>query len=100
MGTLDISGSEAGRRLRENDASRWSSGWETPPEPETAWHRLQEPLFRPALTTGCEIHQSDSIFAIGSCFARGVEVRLSEIGFDVASVTDAFDEFEQPREGR
>lgn len=74
-----------------NRAARWSSGWEVEPAPDTAWARLQAPFFRPELGAGFEIRGEDEIFAIGSCFARGVEGAFQNRGFPVASLTTRFD---------
>jgi hypothetical protein len=97
MATMDISGSEALRRLQRNRASRWSSGWEQTAAPGTAWDRLQEPLFTPEISPRFSIERTDSVFAIGSCFAREIETRLAAIGFDVASRTRAFERFGPPQ---
>ena len=85
------SSDEAGRRLRENPASRWQSGWEVEPAEGTAWHRItSEPFFRPRVDAGFTVEASDRIFAVGSCFAREVEAALSRLGFTVDSLTTAF----------
>lgn len=96
---FDISGEEANRRFKESSVAWWSSGWEREPEPHTAWHRLQEPLFIPDIMPGFTISPRDKIFAIGSCFARGVEGRLAAMGYDVVSRTNLFDEFQMKRHG-
>lgn len=79
--------------LDANRAARWSSGWEVEPAPETAWARLRAPFFRPDLAAGFTVGREDEIFAIGSCFARGVEGALSRRGVSVASLTSDFDDF-------
>jgi GSCFA family len=78
------------RRLRENPASRWQSGWEIEPKEGTAWHRItSEPFFTPRVDAGFTVEAGDRIFALGSCFAREVEGALSRLGFTVDSLTDA-----------
>ncbi|TMF67432.1 MAG: hypothetical protein E6I17_09170, partial [Chloroflexi bacterium] len=72
------SSDEAVRRLRENPASRWQSGWEIEPAEGTAWQRItSEPFFTPRVDAGFTVEASDRIFALGSCFAREVESALS-----------------------
>ncbi len=85
------SSNEAARRLRENPASRWQSGWEIEPAAGTAWQRItSEPFFTPRVDAGFTVEAGDRIFALGSCFAREVEAALSGLGFTVDSLTDAF----------
>ena len=61
-----------------------------------AVQRLQHPFFTPRLTPRFAIEAEDHIFAIGSCFARGVEGALAGRGFVVESMTDVFDQ-DEPR---
>jgi hypothetical protein len=85
------SSNEALRRLRENPASRWQSGWEVTPAAGTAWHRITSaPFFTPAVDAQFSVESDDRIFALGSCFAREVEAALSRLGFKVDSLTDQF----------
>jgi hypothetical protein len=51
-------------------------------------------VFLPEIRPGYSIEQSWKLFAIGSCFARGVEKALMANGFDVLSAANDFDEFE------
>src|SRR3989440_12730751 len=84
------SSDEAVRRLRENPASRWQSGWEVEPAEGTAWQRItSKPFFTPRVDAGFTVQADDRIFAIGSCFARNVEAALSRLGFTVDSLTNA-----------
>ena len=92
-GEYDLPSAEAGQRFRSSPAMRWAKLIDDAPPPGTAWQRISsaevfEPLLRPAFT----IRPEDKIFAIGSCFARGVEGALSALGMDVASKTDVFDD--------
>ena len=81
---------EAVRRLHENPASWWQSGWEVEPARGTAWQRItSEPFFTPRVDAGFTVEADDRIFALGSCFAREVEFALSRLGFTVDSLTDA-----------
>ena len=58
-----------------------------------ACQRLREPLFSPAISPGFKIERQDKIFAIGSCFARGVELALIDQKMDVLSKAAEFDSF-------
>jgi len=58
-----------------------------------ACQRLREPLFSPAISPGFKIEREDKIFAIGSCFARGVELALIDQKMDVLSKAAEFDSF-------
>ena len=58
-----------------------------------ACQRLREPLFAPAILPGFKMQREDKIFAIGSCFARGVELALIDQKMDVLSKTAEFDSF-------
>jgi len=82
---------DAWASLRANRGARWSSGWDVEPAPGTAWARLGAPFFRPDVAAGFSVSHDDEVFAIGSCFARGVEGALGQRGFPVASLTRDFD---------
>jgi hypothetical protein len=58
-----------------------------------ACQRLREPLFVPAISPGFKMQREDKVFAIGSCFARGVELALIDQKMDVLSKTAEFDSF-------
>ncbi|MGE5207954.1 MAG: GSCFA domain-containing protein [Alphaproteobacteria bacterium] len=47
----------------------------------------------PAITPGFKMQREDKVFAIGSCFARGVELALIDQKMDVLSRTAEFDSF-------
>lgn len=101
MDHYDLSTTEALERLRANPGGRWSSGWETEPEDGTAWQRISgEPFFTPTRAPSFAIERDDRIFAIGSCFARGIEALLAGLGFAVESLTDGLDEFPVQGVGR
>jgi GSCFA family len=58
-----------------------------------ASQRLRQPLFTPAIKPGFQLEREDKLFAIGSCFARGIESALIEQKMDVLSITTEFDSF-------
>lgn len=87
--------------LKSNPMSRWykagadvndSSG-------DLAVQRMKRDLFRPRIVPGFKINRKDCIFAIGSCFARGIEVALKRQGFRMESAATEFDAFELQVEG-
>ena len=75
--------------------SRWYQKGALPSELNgtLASQRLREPLFSPAISPGFKMQREDKIFAIGSCFARGVELALIGQKMDVLSRTAEFDSF-------
>ena len=75
--------------------SRWHQKDALPSELNgtLACQRLREPLFAPAISPGFRMQREDKIFAIGSCFARGVELALIGQKMDVLSKTAEFDSF-------
>jgi hypothetical protein len=60
-----------------------------------ACQRLRQPLFVPGITPGFKLQREDKIFAIGSCFARGIELALMGRKMEVLSKTAEFDSFRQ-----
>lgn len=54
------------------------------PTPEIDRERLR-PFAKPVTKGNFKISKHDKIFALGSCFARNIEQRLTEFGFDVLS---------------
>jgi GSCFA family len=58
-----------------------------------ACQRLGEPLFTPAISPGFKLQPEDKLFAIGSCFARGIEWALIGQGMEVLSRAAEFDSF-------
>lgn len=83
------------RRNFVSGYSRWDQGGALPPELNgtLAYQRLAEPLFTPAVMPGFKLLPEDKVFAIGSCFARGVESALVGQGIEVLSRAVEFDSF-------
>ncbi len=93
MDAYECSTAEASKRLHQNPAGRWTSGelGQSPAE-GTAWARITNgDMFTPALASSLQISREDRVFALGSCFARGIETALQRLGFAVASRTTRFD---------
>jgi len=69
---------EAIERSTRNRASRW---------PERGAPNRLEPECWPELNPGFNLVPGSTVFAIGSCFARSVELHLMGFGFDVPTRT-------------
>ena len=76
-------------------SARWSHGGIDPKDSggPYACQRLRRPRFSPVLQARFRIHRDDRLFAIGSCFARGIENALKARGFQVESAARDFDQF-------
>ncbi|NDV01514.1 GSCFA domain-containing protein [Pseudoroseicyclus tamaricis] len=72
-----LTATEAMARARTNPLRRF-------PAPDRDGERLY-PLASPSCAPSFEIARSDSVFAIGSCFARNIERALDEAGMRVLS---------------
>ena len=86
---------EEAKRNFASPYSRWHRKDALPSELKgtLACERLREPLFVPAISPGFKMQHEDKVFAIGSCFARGVELALIDQKMDVLSKTGEFDSF-------
>jgi hypothetical protein len=69
-----------------NRYARWFSRSEANPDHATA--RLKARIFRPGVNASRRIARNDTIFTIGSCFARSVERSLAAQGYNVLSLVD------------
>jgi GSCFA family len=78
-----------------NPCSRWHEKGALPYQTDgkLASQRLRQPLFTPAIGPGFQLQREDKLFAIGSCFARGIESALIEQKMEVLSRTTEFDSF-------
>ena len=78
-----------------NIYSRWHEKGALPDQTDgkLACQRLRQPLFTPAISPGFKLSREDRLFAIGSCFARGIESALIEQKMEVLSRTTEFDSF-------
>ncbi len=87
---------EATRLLVSNEHSRWyKDGIDVDAEGAFAVQRLQRRLFEPAIPDpDFRMDRDDALFAMGSCFARGIENAMVGAGFDVRSAAEEFDDFE------
>jgi hypothetical protein len=80
MPIVDLSSSEALANLRVRSA-RW---------PDGRTGQL-DTVVKPAIAPSFSISKSDRIFTMGSCFARNLEMRLADLGFDVPLMGSRFD---------
>lgn len=84
MPLYDIDFREAQQNLKSSPFARWYS--KNDPQPENAVERMKTGVIRPKVNANHVLSQDDTIFTIGSCFARNVERSLDEIGFKVSSL--------------
>ena len=89
-----ITRAEAQRRFA-SVYSRWNERVALPAQQGRllAAERLRQPLFTPAIIPGFKLRREDKIFAIGSCFARGVEEALVGQKMEVLSKATEFESF-------
>ncbi len=74
-----ISSESASKNLRSNRVSRWPDG--------RASEARLEGAVKVSLQPGFSISKNDSIFTIGSCFAREIEKHLSKFGFKLPALS-------------
>ena len=94
MSTYIASAEQAFHNWRES-RSRWHQKGALPNQADgtLAFQRLRQQLFTPAITPGLKVKREDKFFAIGSCFARGVEAALASKKMEVLSRATEFDSF-------
>jgi len=92
----EVSLVEAFKVMKRNAFSRWvgKKNVEAGQCDTMAVNRLQQTFFSPGIIPSFHISPEDRLFAMGSCFARGIEKAMSARGFDVASMADDFNHFE------
>jgi len=84
--------------LRNSDANEFQRWYRNDvpadqPDGKLAFQRLRQPLFTPFIMRGFKMERHDKIYAIGSCFARGVENALVGQQMQVLSRATEFDAF-------
>ena len=97
MPTFSLDENEARRRLSTNPHARWFKDGIDPTDPsgDYAVQRLATGVFLPSVpASDLRISPDDRLFAIGSCFARGIELAMLQAGFDVPSYASEFNDFE------
>lgn len=100
MSLFSTSAAAATRNLRETPGARWHKADADPAEAaQLACKRIGREWYLPAIDAKFRIRRDDRIFAIGSCFARGIEKGLQGVGMRVESAAKEFDAFERSRPG-
>ncbi len=97
MSTYQHNDSEAENNFRKNEYSRWYKAGIDPNDSEGlfAVQRTKSDFFTPFIPDpGFRFSTQEGIFAMGSCFARGIENALIGKKFRVVSAASEFDEFE------
>ena len=72
---IEIDGQQAFSNLDQNTYATW-------PDRSNDSNRV-EPIAMPGFAVNCKLQPGMRIFTIGSCFARNMEPKLKELGFDV-----------------
>jgi len=90
------SGADAANNLYRNRFSRWHQNGARADESqgELAFQRLQKSFFTPGVIPAFRVQRTDKLFAIGSCFARGIERALLGRKMEVVSASTDFDIFQ------
>lgn len=83
----------AGGSNDSRDYTRWTAKPKTD-STRSAAARLRHEGFLPVMKPDFRIRRDDRLFAMGSCFARGIELVLKARGFHVESAASDFDNFE------
>ncbi len=100
MSLASWSSSEALRNLQSTPEGRWHKPDAEPDQvARQAASRIGQGFFLPPVEPAFRLRRTDKVFAIGSCFARGLEQGLLGRGMDVVSAAKEFDRFELSRPG-
>lgn len=99
MPTYEYHGLKAQEMLRNNPMARWHRAGADVDDSSgpLAVQRMKQPCFQPLILPAFSIGRRDRIFAIGSCFARGIEKVLIHKKLRVESAASEFDAFELQR---
>src|SRR5438046_5829967 len=94
MSTYIASAKQVRHNFKES-CSRWHRKGALPDEGDgtLAFQRLRQHLFTPIITPGFKLKREDKLFAIGSCFARGIEAALVGKEMEVLSAAKALNCF-------
>jgi len=87
-----VTAAEAMNNYRENAAAIWYKDNADPSDPagKYAFQRLRRPCFIPHVVPKFKLRREDKFYAIGSCFARGVENALAAQNMVVESAAPEF----------
>src|SRR5436305_6669352 len=83
---------DAVKNYRENPGATWYKDNADPNDSsgKYAFQRLRETWFTPHIVPKFKLRRDDKFFAIGSCFARGLEQCLQDNGIAVESAAPEF----------
>jgi GSCFA family len=78
--------------LAQNQCGRWHQKHAAADDPNgtLAFQRLRRSLFSPGVKPSLKLRRDDKLFAIGSCFARGIEKALLARKMEVLSAAPEF----------
>ncbi len=87
-----VTAAQAMENYQANEARTWSKGSADPDDPtgKFAFQRLRHTLFTPNIDPKFKLRRDDKFYAIGSCFARGVENALATHKITVESAAPEF----------
>lgn len=96
MPTYEHAAGDAVRHFASNPNARWyKKGIDVrQPDGDFAVQRLGRGAFLPRIVPEFSFDRSERLFAIGSCFARGIENYLAGKGYRIESAAREFDDFE------
>lgn len=99
MPIVTATAKEAWKNFATNTGSRWHQHGADARQSDgpLAFQRLRVSPFTPNVVPHFKIRRNDKIYAIGSCFARGVESALLGRKMEVLSRSEEFDRFPQNR---
>lgn len=83
---------EADKKWKQNRANRWFKKGANPDDltGDYAFQRLRQTWFTPEIHPKFKLRRDDKFYAIGSCFARGIENALVKRGVAVESAAPEF----------
>ena len=92
---------EVMKNYRENPTAVWYEHSADPHDPngKYAFQRLRQSLFTPHVLPKFKLRRDDKFFAIGSCFARGLEHCLQDNGIAVESAAPEFSKLQPASTG-
>ena len=92
MSIYVASAAEARANFKQGPCSRWfqKEARADQADGNFAFQRLRQPLFQPAIMPRFKMKREDKLFAIGSCFARGIENALMGQKMEVLSAAPEF----------
>ncbi len=95
------SAAEAFKNYRENPAATWYKGNTDSNDSsgKYAFQRLRQTWFTPQVVPKFKLRRDDKFFAIGSCFARGLEHCLQKNGIAVESAAREFSKLQPAKKG-